>query len=131
MKISWRFVVLVLFLLLVEVLWRRAAAQTVTLPTEVARFYLERHELAKVYEEQIDIKQQIIDNLLAQKEIIGKVIVTYIDDEKLYKDALALKDQTIALKDDTIKFLKREVRRQKVQKILVVAGTVVIIILLI
>lgn len=121
-------IVLVVFF---EFLFRSCTAQ-VTIPDDVARFFLEQNDKAKLLEKQVEIKNQIISNLNSQLQISGTIIVTYIDESVLYKRFIESMKQQSALISTQLNNAIREVRRQKFQKVVTwVAGGVLFVLILI
>lgn len=97
----------------------------VTIPDDVARFYLEQNDRVKLLEAQNRIKDNIIANCEKRVTLQTQIITTYVSDSAIYKQIVATKDKEISLN-------KKEIRQQKFQKIAswIVSGGVILIIIL-
>lgn len=103
------------------------AQSTVTLPENTARFYLERHFRASILDSQIDIKKQIIVNLERQLSVKNSIIDSYERDKKLYRSLLSVKDNQQKVLQQDIKTLRKEARKQKFQKkVILIVGVVLL-----
>ncbi len=103
------------FLILLFSVITFCAQSQVTIPDEIARFYLEQNEKAKLYEKQIVIKDEMISNQKQQLDTKDVIIETFKNDAmsyqgliKTYKDRLNLRDKEIVIKDKEIKKAKRQ-----------------------
>jgi SPX domain protein involved in polyphosphate accumulation len=97
----------------------------VTIPDDVARYYLEQNDKVKVLEAQNRIKDNIISNCEKRVTLQTQIITTYVSDSAIYKQIVATKDKEISLN-------KKEIRRQKFQKITswIVGGVVIVLIVI-
>jgi hypothetical protein len=110
--------------LLLEFGFRAATAQ-VTIPNEVAAFFLEQNDRTKIYEVQLRLKDRIIANLEKQVATHQLVTVTYVKDASLYEELLQNKDDQNQMKDDQLEWANKEIRRQKFIKIIIVVGVII------
>lgn len=127
-----RWLAIALIIILLEAAFRVAVAQAqpeVCIPHDVAAFFLERSDLATVYEIQLKAKNQIIANLEQQLITKDLVVVTYVSDADLYKRILETKDREIALKDDAINSADKRIKKMKTEKILTIVACGVILLL--
>ena len=106
------------------------AQAQVVLPDKVARFYLERHYTAVTLSEQVEIKTKIISNLNSQIIQKNAIIDAYVNDRAIYEEMLKVKaeEESLIMKD-LIK-ARKEVRKQKTQKKLIIVGAVVLTVIL-
>jgi SPX domain protein involved in polyphosphate accumulation len=97
----------------------------VTIPDDVARYYLEQNDKVKVLEAQNRIKDNIISNCEKRVTLQTQIITTYVSDSAIYKQIVATKDKEISLN-------KKEIRRQKIQKITswIVGGVIIVLIVI-
>ncbi len=93
----------------------------VTIPDDVARFYLEQNDKIKVLEAQNRIKDQMIANCDKRLLLQTKVITTYVSDSAVYKKIISTKDEELAL-------TRKELRRQKRRKTIAYIGIGLIIV---
>lgn|SRR5690554_6035919 len=120
----WRIILIGLLILLLEFGFRAATAQ-VTIPNEVAAFFLEQNDRTKIYEVQLRLKDRIIANLEKQVATHQLVTVTYVKDASLYEELLQNKDDQNQMKDDQLEWANKEIRRQKFIKIIIVVGVII------
>lgn len=118
-----------LMTLLALTLFLSAEAQ-VTIKENVARFFLEEAEKAKILSEQVVIKDARIRNLGNLLTTKDSIITTYKNDSVTYNNLIDLKQEQIKLKTEELKIANKEIRKQKVQKKLVMIGSVVVVILI-
>lgn len=123
-------VVLLTFGVLMSMNFTPVSAQvqnTVTLPENAAGFYFERHFGATIMEQRVDIRDKMIKNL--EKQLLAKdsIIRVYNQDKKLYEVLLSARDSQYKLIDEDIKTLKKEARKQKFQKkVILIVGVVLL-----
>lgn len=105
-----------------------APCQSVTIPAEAARYFLERDDLARVLAEKDSLNKQIISNLELKITGQSSIIQTYKNDSVTYKNVIANKDIELNLTESEKKILKKEIRKQKFLKVVgfVAFGVVVI-----
>lgn len=120
----WRIILIGLLILLLEFGFRAATAQ-VTIPNEVAAFFLEQNDRTKIYEVQLRLKDRIIANLEKQVATHQLVTVTYVKDASLYEELLQNKDDQNQMKDNQLEWANKEIRRQKFIKIIIVVGVII------
>lgn len=120
----WRIILIGLLILLLEFGFRSATAQ-VTIPNDVAAFFLEQNDRTKIYEVQLRLKDRIIANLEKQVATHQLVTVTYVKDASLYEELLQNKDDQNQMKDDQLEWANKEIRRQKFIKIIIVVGVII------
>ncbi len=106
---------IIFFFVCLFLLTMMTAYSQVTIPDQVARFYLEQNEKVKLYEKQVVIKDELIDNLNQQIGTKNIIINTFKNDSvsyqgliKTYKHQIAFKEREIELKDKEIKKAKRQ-----------------------
>lgn len=102
----------------------------VTVPDNVARYYLEQSERAKILTEQVVIKEKQIVNLGKVINLKDSLITSYKSDSVSYNKIIELKDEQLELKKKEAVLAKKEIRKQKVQKKLTIVGAIVVVILL-
>lgn len=99
----------------------------VTIPDEVARFFLEQNLRAEALDSLVVIKDRRIASLTEQLRLKNLIEKSYIFDEKAYRDIIKLKDQQMKQKDAELVKAGKEINRQNRQKSMVLgagAGTV-------
>lgn len=119
------FILTILFFVIIT--FTESNAQVVTLPEKTARFYFERHYRAKALDEIVNVKIKQISNLQSQLLLRDSVIDTYKKDQKVYTLVVDTKTiQTKALEAD-LKAMKKEAKKQKFEKkIVMVVGVVLL-----
>lgn len=105
-----------------------APCQSVTIPAEVARHFLERDDLAKILEQKDSIQKQIILNLESKITAQGSIIKSYEQDSSTYKQIIATKDTELDLMVKEKQILKREIRKQKFLKVVGFVGMGILLI---
>ena len=95
-------------------------AQVVTLPEKTAKFYLERHIRAKTLDDQIVLKNRMISNLEGQLLLKDSVINTYRFDKSKYELLISTKDSQQKILEEDVKRMKKEAKKQKFQKKLII-----------
>lgn len=120
----WRIILIGILILLLELGFRAATAQ-VTIPNDVAAFFLEQNDRTKLYEVKLRLKDQIIQNLEKQVDTHQLITITYVKDASLYEELLQNKDDQNKMKDDQLEWANKEIRRQKFLKIIIVVGVIV------
>lgn len=111
-------------ILLFSVVTFCAQGQTVTIPDDVSRFFLEQREQVKMYEKIVVTKDRRIA-ILEQKVTTQQLIIkTYESDSLSFRGIINTNGDMLAFKDKQIATLSKEVKRQKRQKSMIVgAGT--------
>lgn len=114
----------IFLILLLSVVTFCASGQTVTIPDDVSRFFLEQREQVKMYEKIVITKDRRIA-ILEQKVLTqGLIVHTYVNDSTSFRGIINTNGDLLAFKDKQIVTLNKEVRRQKRQKNMIVgAGT--------
>lgn len=104
------------FFILLCVFASLSATGQVTIPNEVARYFLEQDERAKQLDTLLVVKQKRIENLTERVRLKGLVEKTRITDVKTYLDIIKVKDEQIAFKNKRLVLSDKEVRKQYRQK---------------
>lgn len=95
----------------------------VTIKSSTARFYLELYDKYEILVVKDSMQTELIGNLRTEIKLKDKVIETYKSDSVTYK-------MLVETKDEEIRLSKKEVKKQKVQKVLSWVGGAIIIILI-
>jgi hypothetical protein len=106
-----------------------ASDAQVTLPDNVARFYLERHFIAKKQQEQLDIRQRVIDNLNEQLGVKDSIIVSHTLDQESYLNIIRTKEQQLTEAEALAKEKDKIIKKHRTQKKLIMFGSVILIVL--
>jgi hypothetical protein len=106
-----------------------AQDSTVTIPNNVARYYLEQNDRAKLLAEQVVIKDSQITNL--GKQLITKdlFISTYKTDSIAYNSIITTDEEHIEFLNSELEAANKEARKQKRMKILALVGIGIVAIL--
>ena len=99
-----------------------ANSQTVTIPTEAAKWYLEQADLAELLQSQVKTKEELVANLEARIKEQKQIILTYQNDHDYYAGIISVKNDKIALLEDEVDLTKKEVKRQRTQKLIAIYG---------
>lgn len=105
-----------IFLILLFSVTTFYAYSQVSLPNDVARFFLEQHDKVKLLETQVKIKESIInkkDSIIVQQ---GIIIDSYKGDSLKYEQMLLNKDSIITNKDKQVKILTTSLNRTKLER---------------
>lgn len=106
-----------------------SGAQTVTIPDDAARWFLEQNEKRKVLEDRVvNLKADI--TLLEQMVTADSAIIkTYVNDSTTHSKQLLLKNKELEITNNAIEDLNKEVKKQKRQKTGAFVGAGIILIL--
>jgi len=96
-----------------------AYSQTVTIPVEAAKWYLEQADRVPLLEAQVDIKDQAIKNFEHRLKVHQALLKTYEEDNQTYREIIAANNGRIDLLEKDKEVLKKEVKRQRTQKLVV------------
>lgn len=105
------------------------ASAQVTIPTETARYFLERDDLARVLTRKDSLNTEIVLNLNQQLLIQNKIIETYKQDSATCNQVVKLKDEEMDILNRELKLAKKDARKQRVLKTLSLIGTGVLIVI--
>ena len=94
-----------------------AAYSQVTIPDEVARYYLEQNQRAIKLDSIIVIKDIEADILEKKVQTCQVTVKTYQGDSEYYANIIEVKNGQITLRDKQIKDIRKETRRQYRQKV--------------
>lgn len=110
------------FLILLFSVVTFCAQSQVTVPDNVARFYLEQNEKVKVYERLVMTKDSRI--ALLERKIItqGLIIKTYESDSTTFRGIINTNGELLAFKDKQLVIANKEIRRQKRQKNVIIGA---------
>jgi len=106
------------------------AYSQVILPDNVARFYLEKKDEADMLRLQvIDLDKTLFlyTQMIVEKD---KIISTYLKDKESYEGLIKTKNEMVKLKEEELTLAKKEISKQKRQKVFIVAGGVIMALLL-
>lgn len=94
----------------------------VQIPDSVARFFLERHEIAKYLEKENEIIKQGLATL--EKTIKGKdfIIKTYEEDAKTYSDIILLEREKTSVCEQYKAEAEKELKKQRRKTKLITIG---------
>lgn len=92
------------------------AQAQVVLPDHIARFYLEQNEKVKLYEKQIVIKNERIENLQQQVKTKDVIIGTFKNDSATYEGLIKTHTDRIAFVEKESKGKDKEIRAVKRQR---------------
>ena len=106
-------------------------AQTVCIPDSVASYFLEQDDRVKILTKKDSLSQQLISDLQLSVDTRDLYITTLQNTNKALTGINGTKDKQLLLKDEEIKLAKKEIKRQKFQKVLTMVGSGLIIILII
>ena len=101
----------------------------VIVPDNVARYYLEQSERAKILTEQVVIKDKQISNLEKIVVLKDNFIETYKRDSVSFTKIIQLKDEQLELNKKQALLAKKEIRKQKIQKKLIGIGAIIVVVL--
>lgn len=101
----------------------------INIPDNVARYYLEQSERAKILTEQVVIKDKQISNLEKIVVLKDNFIETYKRDSVSFTKIIQLKDEQLELNKQQALLAKKEIRKQKIQKKLIGIGAIVVVVL--
>ena len=104
------------------------ASGQVTISDDVADYYLELDDKFHIMERQLITKDQIIDNLKKQLITSGLITKTFTNDSSVFRGIIVTKDSELAFKDKELEISKKEIRKQKFQKVVVIVVATAIII---
>lgn len=104
--------------LLISFFAATAGAQTVTIPDDVSRWFLEQNERVKILEVQIVDLREDINVLQAQVVVMSAKEETLLTAADVYKEQIALKQEQLDLKTKELRNAKREIIKQKILKVL-------------
>jgi hypothetical protein len=96
-----------------------------------AIYYLEVADKYYVLQVKDTMQEALIDGLREESRVRGSIIITLENDSNIKDKMIETKTEEITFKDVEIKSLKKEIRRQKVIKVVTWIGTVIIIVILI
>lgn len=104
-------------------------AQKVCIKPETARYYLEQDDRAKNLAKKDSLASKIITNLSTEIILKDEIISSYQRDSITYFQENGLNKEILGYMEDQMKFAKKEIRKQKVQKVIafVVCGLVILI----
>jgi len=106
-----------------------SGAQSVTIPDDVARWFLEQNEKAKILEQRIIDLKTDVSVLEHTVSADSAIIQTYINDSTTHAKQLLLKEKELEILNNTIADVGKELKKQKRQKIAVFVGAGIILIL--
>jgi hypothetical protein len=112
------------FIFLLSIISFSASAQVV-IPDAVADYYLELDDKSKVWLRTIDTQGVIIQQLKFQIITQQSISKSCLTDAVIFNAKIATKDDQLAFKDKENKLARKEIRRQKFHKVLIVVGVVV------
>lgn len=97
----------------------------IEIANEVADYYLELHDKYKIQNEVIEKQKVTIGQLKFQIITQQSVSNSCMADVVTFNSIIATKDDQLAFKDKENKLAKKEIRKQKLHKVLIVAAVVV------
>ncbi len=97
----------------------------VEITNEVADYYLELHDKYKIQNGVIERQKVVIGQLKFQIITQQSVSNSCMADVVTFNSIIATKDDQLAFKDKENKLAKKEIRKQKLHKVLIVAAVVV------
>lgn len=104
-------------------------AQVVTLPDDVARYYLEQNERVKILTSTVDNLRKEIVNL--KEQVITQVgtVEQYEEDKKTHAEQIELKKEELTHQQDLLKEAKKEIKRLKFKIVItyITAGVLVVV----
>lgn len=106
-------------------------AQTVCIPDSVASYFLEKADEVTILTKEKSLSQQLITNLELSIDTRDLYITSLQNTNRTLTKIVGTKDEQLLLKDEEIKLTKKEVKRQKFQKVLTMVGAGAIIILIV
>lgn len=118
-----------LITLTVLILFLSTTQAQIIIPDNVARYYLEQSERAKVLTEQVVIKDKQISNLEKIVVLKDNFIETYKRDSVSLTKIIQLKDEQLELNKKQALLAKKEIRKQKIQKKLIGIGAIIVVVL--
>lgn len=100
----------------------------VTISDDVADYYLELDDKFHILEREIDTKDLVIKYL--QKQIITQSLITktFSSDSSTFRNYLETKNNQLAFKDKELIISKKEIRKQKFEKVVVIVVATAIIV---
>lgn len=105
------------------------APAQVTIPTETARYFLERDDLARVLMSKDSVNGLIISNLNEKLLIQNQILETFKQDSSTYNQLISVKNEELDITKQELKIVKKDARKQRVLKTLSFIGTGVLIVI--
>lgn len=107
-----------------------AGAQTVTIPDEVSRWFLEQDDKVSVLQTQVTTLKLEILSLKHQVKIQQTTVSLHVDDSKILKALIDSKQEQLSIKEKELRSARREITKQKILKVLGWATAAVLAVLL-
>jgi hypothetical protein len=107
-----------------------AQAQEVKLPPDAARFYLEVYDKYKILEKRDSLNQLLVGNLQSENSAKNLLIQNLESSNRILKEISSIKEQEITLRDEEVKYLKKQLRKQKTKTVLTAIGSGALILLI-
>lgn len=105
-------------------------AQTVTIPDEVSRWFLEQDDKVSVLQTQVTTLKLEILSLKHQVKIQQTTVSLHVDDSKILKALIDSKQEQLSIKEKELRSARREITKQKILKVLGWATAAVLAVLL-
>jgi hypothetical protein len=105
-------------------------AQEVCIKPSTARWFLEQSDKVLILTKKDSLNTQQILNLSQIISYKDQIMLTYQSDSLTYIQKLATKDKELELSEKLIKQSEKKVKAQKVQKIAIVIGAILAILLI-
>lgn len=107
------------------------AACQVCIPDSTAAYFLRQDDRVTILSKEKALSQQLITNLELSIDTRDLYITSLQSTNRTLTKIVGTKDEQLLLKDEEIKLTKKEVKRQKFQKVLTMVGSGLIIILIV
>lgn len=101
------------FIILLGVIPFFAPAQDVIIPSDVARYFLEESDRAKILTKKDSLNQEVISGLGKELEAKQEKIETYKADSLTFRSILANKDQEIGLVKEDLSSSQKVIKKQR------------------
>lgn len=102
------------------------APAQVNIPPDVARYFLEQDDKAKILTKKDSLNTIEINNLKSTIDIKDQLITTYKQDSVTYNAVIKLREEENYLSRQEVKILKKEVRKQKILTGISIVGMIVV-----
>lgn len=99
-----------------------ANSQTVTIPSDAAKWYLEQADIAVLLTQQVNIKNEAIANFEQRLKTQQAVLKTYEQDNQDYREIIAVKNGRITILENSLELSKKEIKKQRTQKLVAIGG---------
>ncbi len=89
----------------------------VTIPAEVAKYFLEQNDKALILEKKDSLNQEIIQSLKKEVVLKDSVIRTYEEDYVIYDQIFQDKNDEIEIYQSQLQIAEKDIRKQKFLKV--------------